>query len=184
MFLVVGLGNPGKAYRNTRHNVGFMVLEKLAGQWNEKFKKEKRFSQVVKTLIDSHEVVLAKPVTYMNRSGIAVNDLVKRYHVDFSQLLVSCDDFNLPLGKIRLRKKGSHGGHNGLASIFDTLGTQEFPRLRLGIDLNPRVEPTEYVLSRFRASERPLLNAMIEKGTEVVTDFIHEGIERAMNFHN
>jgi len=184
VFLVVGLGNPGNRYRKTKHNLGFMVVENLAAQWNKRFKKGKGFSQVIETFVGSQKVILAKPITYMYKSGKAVDDLLMQYHVDLSHLIIVCDDFNLSLGKIRLRKKGSHGGHKGLTSIIHALGTQEFPRLRLGIGLISEIDASEFVLSPFRPSELPSVNTMIEKGAQVLTDFILKGIDWTMNSYN
>lgn len=184
MFLVVGLGNPGSRYRKTKHNLGFMVVEYLAAQWKKRFKRGKGFNRVIEAFVGSEKVILAKPMTYMNKSGKAVDDLIMRYHVDLSQLIIVCDDFNLSLGKIRLRKRGSHGGHKGLASIINALGTQEFPRLRLGIGFIPEIDTSDFVLSPFLPSELPSVNTMIEEGAQAVTDFILKGIDWTMNSYN
>lgn len=184
MFLIVGLGNPGNHYQETRHNLGFMVLENLVKKWNEKFKKGKGPYDISETTIGSHRILFAKPTTYMNKSGIAVDDLVKRYSIELSHLLVLCDDLNLPLGKLRLRKKGSDGGHKGLASIISYLNTEEFSRLRLGIGSNLETNATDYVLSSFYPAEQPFVNLMIERGAQAVVDFVDKGIEWTMNFYN
>jgi PTH1 family peptidyl-tRNA hydrolase len=161
-----------------------MVLEKLARQWKKRFKKGEKFTFIVQEHVDSHDVLLAKPYTYMNRSGLAVEHLIHRYDVQLKEMLVICDDLNLPLGRIRLRKKGSHGGQKGLASIIDTLGTEEFSRLRLGIGFNEESEASEFVLSRFRRSESAVVGDLIERGGKAVTDFVTMGIDRTMNIYN
>lgn len=183
MIVIVGLGNPGSRYRDTKHNIGFMVLENLAEQWKRRYKKE-GFYRFLDTTVEEQRVLLIKPVTYMNRSGAAVEEVVRRYNVEPAQLLVVCDDLNLPLGKIRLRKKGSHGGHKGLASIIDHLNSNEFPRLRLGIDYNIDCDATEYVLTPFSFSDLPTVKKMISRGGEAVIDFIKRGIDWTMNSYN
>ena len=184
MFLIVGLGNPGSRYRKTRHNLGFMVLESLAKQWHRRFGKGEGPYEIVESTIGSQSVLLIKPSTYMNRSGIAVDDLLKKYDVELSRLFVLCDDLNLPLGKLRLREKGSDGGHKGLASVITALGTEEFPRLRLGIGSDQEIDAEEYVLFPFLSVEYPFVNSMIEKGGQVVVNFVQNGIEWAMNLYN
>ena len=184
MFLIVGLGNPTSRYRKTRHNLGFMVLDNLAKGWQKEFRKGKGHYKIIKTIIGSQKVILAKPTTYMNESGIAVYELVNKYNIELFNLLVLCDDLNLPLGKLRLRKKGSAGGHKGLASIIAALETDEFPRLRFGIGYNPLMDVSEYVLSPFLPAERDVVNSMIEKGGKAVKDFVERGIEWTMNFYN
>jgi PTH1 family peptidyl-tRNA hydrolase len=184
VFLIVGLGNPGSRYRNTRHNCGFMVLENLAKERNSQFKKGKGPYEILEVKIESYSVLLAKPTTYMNKSGIAVDDLVKRYSIQLFKLLILCDDRSLPVGKLRLRRKGSHGGHRGLGSIINYIRTNEFPRLRLGINTNPDIDAVDYVLSPFLSTERPRVNLMIETAGQAVVDFVVKGIEWTMNYYN
>ena len=184
MFLIVGLGNPTYRYRDTRHNLGFMVLDSLAGRWEKQFRKGQGPYQLIKIAVGFQRVILAKPATYMNRSGIAVYELVNKYNVELFNLLVLCDDISLPLGKLRLRKKGSAGGHKGLASIIAALKTEEFPRLRFGIGCDPLIDTSEYVLSPFLPVERELVNSMIKRGNKAVIDFIDRGIDWTMNFYN
>ena len=184
MFAIVGLGNPGSRYRKTRHNLGYMVLDDLADRWNKRFRKGAGFYKIIKTDIDSHRILLAKPTTFMNISGVSVGDISERYGVELSRFLIVCDDLNLPLGRIRLRKKGSHGGHKGLASIIDEVGTHEFPRLRLGIGFNDNTESSEYVLSDFLFDELPVVNQMVETGGRAVVDFVTKGIDWTMNVYN
>ncbi len=185
MFLVLGLGNPGKRYQKTRHNLGFMVLENVAFQWNKRFKQREGSSyQMIQTVVDSQSVFVAKPTTYMNKSGIAAREIMKEKKMDLSHFLVLCDDFNLPLGKIRIRKKGSAGGHNGLSSIIQTLGTEEFPRMRLGIGCTQEINRIDFVLSPFLSSEMVFVNEMIKIGSQGIIDFIQKGIDWTMNYYN
>ena len=184
MFLVIGLGNPGKRYQKTRHNLGFMVLENLAINWNKKFKKGNGPYRYIQTLIGSQGVLIAKPTTYMNNSGLAVLKILKEKETELSKLLVLCDDFNLPLGKLRLREKGSAGGHNGLASIINTLGTDEFPRMRLGIGYDEKIDMKDYVLSPFQSAELAQVEQMIKESSQSIIDFVLSGIEWTMNFYN
>jgi PTH1 family peptidyl-tRNA hydrolase len=184
VFCIVGLGNPGKKYQETRHNVGFMVLDALAKKWKIKFKQGDGPYKFIKTDLDNHKLLLVKPTTFMNKSGIAVNAICQKFHIHLSDLLILCDDFNLPLGKLRLRKKGSDGGHNGLASIVQSLETQTFPRLRLGIGLPDQADTVKYVLSPFHKSESSVLKQMIKKGAEAMIQFVTKGADWTMNCYN
>jgi PTH1 family peptidyl-tRNA hydrolase len=184
VLLIVGLGNPDSRYKNTRHNLGYMVLDKLAKQWGKKFKKGKGPYNILRSKIGLNKIILAKPLTYMNNSGIAVDDLLKRYLVSVSDLLILCDDLNLPLGKLRLRKKGSDGGHKGLISIINYLNTKDFPRLRLGIGSDEKNDTVEFVLSRFEKNEQVIVNDMIERACQAVFDFAEKQIDWTMNFYN
>ncbi len=184
MYLVVGLGNPGNRYRNTRHNLGFMVLDRLAKRYHKRFYRGPGPYFLSGIRIETEHVFLAKPVTYMNESGIAVKDLITRKRVDFDKLLVICDDVNLPVGKIRLRRKGSDGGQRGLISIINTLHSQAFPRLRMGIGHRPETDRVAFVLSPFSASELPVVQEMIERSVTLVEDLVLHGIETAMNTFN
>lgn len=184
MFFVIGLGNPGKKYQQTRHNLGFLVVDNFASGVNIKFKKGNGPYQYTQTTFDSQSLFIAKPTTYMNRSGQAVKKILKERNTALSRLLVLCDDCNLPLGKIRIREKGSAGGHNGLASVIDLLGTNEFPRMRLGIGYNREINMKEYVLSPFLPTETVQVNEMIERGSQGIIDFVQRGIDWTMNHYN
>lgn len=184
MFLVIGLGNPGKKYQKTRHNLGFRIVENLALNWNIEFKKGNGPYLYIQTTFGSQDVFIAKPTTYMNRIGQAVKKICSEQETELSQLLVLCDDCNLPLGKLRIREKGSAGGHNGLASIINTLGTDEFPRMRLGIGYNKEMNMKNYVLSPFLSTEISQVNEMIKKGSQGIIDFVLRGIDWTMNYYN
>jgi PTH1 family peptidyl-tRNA hydrolase len=184
MFIILGLGNPGKKYQKTRHNLGFMVLDNLSVRLSKQFKKGKGHFNIIETSIHSHRVFLIKPTTYMNRCGLVVGEILKKTVMELSHFLVLCDDLNISLGKLRLRKKGSDGGHKGLASIIQTLGTDQFPRLRLGIGNNQQMDATDYVLSPFLISEMVFVKRMIEESSQAAVDFIKKGIDWTMNFYN
>jgi PTH1 family peptidyl-tRNA hydrolase len=161
-----------------------MVVDTLALRWQLKFKKGKGPFEIAKYSDQTQNVVLAKPDTFMNRSGIAVQQLIRAHYTDISNCLIVCDDFHLPLGKIRIRKKGSHGGHKGLASIIDWLGTGEFTRLRLGIDLDPKMDVTDFVLAKFKSSEKSIVNEMVEMSADAAIQLMKHGIDYAMNTYN
>lgn len=171
MWLLVGLGNPGPEYAETRHNVGFMVLDQLASAWQLGFKKRK-FSSVY-AFSPEREVYLVKPLTFMNRSGLAVKRWVKELELPLSNLLVVVDDLDLPLGEVRLRKKGGSAGHHGLESIIKELQTRDFPRLRVGIGRPPRRgNESRYVLSPFKKSEKQPLAEAIEHSLNLIESLI------------
>ncbi len=184
MFCFIGLGNPGRNYQNTRHNLGFMVLDRLAETWRERFKPGFGPYDFCGAAVGGEKVILAKPTTYMNRSGIAVDDLLKRYDVPMERLVVVCDDFNLPLGKVRLRLRGSPGGHQGLVSVIRFIRTEEFARLRMGIGLTAGADVVSYVLSRFPKSEKPAVAEMVQTGSEILAGLVEHGFEWAMNRYN
>lgn len=184
MKIVVGLGNPGSRYCGTRHNVGFEVIDTLArhpsvGAFREKFE-----SLVAEGRVDDETLLLVKPQTYMNLSGRAVRALLDFYKLPPQQLLVVCDDIHLPLGKLRLRARGSHGGHNGLRDIQQHLGTEEYPRLRIGVGEPAAGEAVDHVLGRFRASEQPIITEAILRAAQAVECWALQGIEAAMNRFN
>ncbi|MCS7047544.1 MAG: aminoacyl-tRNA hydrolase [Gemmataceae bacterium] len=185
MKLVVGLGNPGKRYDGTRHNVGFAVVDALAaGPGVSPF--QRRFeSQIAEFHDDGQKVLLQKPETFMNLCGRAVRQAVDYYQLPLSELLVVCDDLNLPLGKLRFRAKGSHGGHNGLRDIQNHLGTTAYARLRIGIDAPPEPDgAVDYVLGRFRPSEQPVIAEAIAVAVQGVMLWIRAGIGPCMNQYN
>jgi PTH1 family peptidyl-tRNA hydrolase len=161
-----------------------MVLDRLAKRWKCRFQKEPHLCRLAITAVDGDDLMLMKPMTFMNRSGLAVDALLRNHSVDPNKILVLCDDLSLPLGKLRLRKKGSDGGHNGLASILRSLGTEAVPRLRFGIKGEGIVETVDYVLSPFHRLERPKLKSMIERGEKAVVAFLERGVDVAMNVVN
>jgi PTH1 family peptidyl-tRNA hydrolase len=188
--LVVGLGNPGSRYEGNRHNIGFMVLDRLAQQLGREFTVDHQHYRATEIPELDSEAVLMKPLTYMNLSGEAVAAWLQTVERDFDprRMLVVCDDLALPLGTVRLRGKGSSGGQNGLGSIIEVLQTESFPRLRLGVDgtdgeLEPENWP-DYVLSDFSAEEVPLAQALVEAGAGTVRCWLEHGLERAASTCN
>jgi PTH1 family peptidyl-tRNA hydrolase len=187
MKLIIGLGNPGKVYAATRHNIGSVVVSELARQLGVTLKREARVqANCSKAQIDGQELALALPLTYMNLSGQAVRLLVEKYKVALSDVLVVYDDVDLCLGRIRLRSAGSAGGHNGVKSIIACLHTKEFCRLRIGVDRpsESTADMAEYVLSVFNRQERKALTEILEKACEAARAWVDDGIEKSMNFFN
>jgi PTH1 family peptidyl-tRNA hydrolase len=183
--LVVGLGNPGRKYQNTRHNLGFRVLDLLLKNYRSKMKRGSKTFYFSKVNLEDRELYLVKPDTFMNLSGQAVKDCLNRWDVKKEETLVLCDDLNLPLGSIRIRPEGSDGGNNGLKSIIEELGTGRFPRMRLGIGSNPEGVPAEkYVLQNFRKDEKKTVTKLIQTAAEAVEFTLEEGLEKAMNKYN
>ena len=183
--LIVGLGNPGLAYRHNRHNIGFMVADVLAQKLEIPLKRVKFKAQIGNGKVEGIPVIIAKPLTYMNNSGEAVAPLVHYFKVPLERLLVIHDDMDLPLGTLRMRPSGGSAGHNGMLSIFDKLGTNAIPRLRVGIGRPPgRMDPADYVLQDFPKNEEELLNMVIAQACEAVLAFITTGLEKAMNTYN
>lgn len=193
MKIIVGLGNPGKEYTASRHNVGFMCLNYFAKQHRIPTESKKAHARTGEGEIEGEKVVLAKPFTFMNRSGNAVKELLRRYDLKPEDLIVVHDDMDLPLGKIRIRVGGSSAGHNGINSIMAELGTPEFTRIRVGIG-HPVVpeaergkgapEVIDYVLKGFSSEEKPLLNKVITRVAATITCLITSGVETAMNTYN
>jgi PTH1 family peptidyl-tRNA hydrolase len=183
--LIVGLGNPGLAYRHNRHNVGFMVADALADKLEIPLKRVKFKAQIGNGKLGDIPIIIAKPLTFMNNSGEAVAPLVRYFKVPLERLLVIHDDMDLPLGTLRMRPSGGSAGHNGMLSIFDKLGTNAISRLRVGIGRPPgRMDPADYVLQDFPRSEEELLSMVIAQACEAALAFITTGLEKAMNTYN
>jgi PTH1 family peptidyl-tRNA hydrolase len=190
--LVVGLGNPGQAYAAHRHNVGFWCVKRLARDWGIRFKSS-RWARVGEGRVDDQPVVLAKPRTFVNRSGDAAVSLLQRYNLSPPEMLVICDDLELPVGRIRLRPRGGDGGHNGLRDIIYAIDSEDFPRLRIGIG-RPRTAEGEpithpmvvarYVLGEPEPEEQEALEATVERAAEAVVCVLREGLAVAMNRYN
>ncbi len=185
MKLIVGLGNPGPEYENTRHNVGFRVVDELAGRHRETFVMGPTDALIAKVRLADASTMLAKPLTYMNLSGRAITALCRYFRVDIDDLLVVADDVNLPLARMRARGGGSPGGHNGLASVQESLGTSGYARLRVGVGRgDERRDLSNYVLSRFGREETDLVTEMVGRAAEAAEMFITEGLDRMMNRYN
>lgn len=186
MKLVVGLGNPGSEYRDTRHNVGFLVADELARRWRVPDAWREKFEALhIKTMLGDDAVVVAKPLTFMNLSGQAVAGLAAFYKIDPADVLVVTDDVALPLGRLRARPEGGAGGHNGLKSIIQHLGTQAFPRVRVGVGRgDDRRDLSDHVLGRFDAGERDIVSAAVLRAADATERFLSDGIERVMSAFN
>jgi PTH1 family peptidyl-tRNA hydrolase len=186
VFLIVGLGNPGAEYAQTRHNAGFLLVEKLAAKWRCDWANEKKFrARIAKADCSGKKVLLCEPQTFMNLSGETVGALKDFYQLPLKQLIVAVDDADLPLGEIRLRKSGSSGGHHGLESIEQHLASREFARLRIGIGRKDGLrEITNYVLGKFDPSESELLKKVLERAAGQIECWLDAGIEKAMSQFN
>jgi len=185
MFLIVGLGNPGTEYEWSRHNLGFMLIDKLASDAGANVKRRECQSAVGSATIETERVRLIKPQTYMNLSGDAVGCFVKKYEVPFKSLIVISDDLALPFGTIRLRARGSAGGHNGLKSIIAALGTNEFARLRIGIQPDhPVNDAKSFVLDEIPRTKRKEIVDILERGSAALRCVLRDGIAKAMSLYN
>jgi len=185
MKLIIGLGNPGFRYRNTRHNLGFLVVRELSREFRIPLNKKKYDGVVGKGSFEGEDVILFEPLTYMNLSGRAVNAIIKKSGVKLDDILIICDDINLDFGFVRLRKQGSYGGHNGLESVIGHIGTNEFARLRVGVGQKEKHEDlSRFVLSCFNREERPLLKGILEKAKECALMWVKEGPNKAMTGFN
>ena len=185
-YLVAGLGNPGSQYARTRHNAGFMVLNRLAERWQAHWATEKKFrARLARVERDGRRLILCQPGTFMNASGEAVGPIATYYQIGSEQVLVVVDDADLALGEIRLRPRGSSGGHHGLESIEQHLATQEYPRLRIGIGRQDGArEITDYVLAQFSTAEAELLEKVLTRACDQIECWLSKGILQAMNEFN
>lgn len=184
MKVIVGLGNPGSEYKDTRHNVGFMVIDLLISELKARSMRVKQRASVKKAVWAGEEVLLVKPLTYMNLSGEAVAPLLRSNRLSAADLIVVYDDLDLPLGRVRIRSQGSSGGHKGMKSLIAHLGTQEFARIRLGISHPGAEEVVDHVLSPFTRSEMELLSPALHKAKDAAKTWVSDGIEKAMNTYN
>ena len=185
MKLIVGLGNPGKKYQRTRHNLGFLVVDRFAQQHRVEVKKKLCDALVGEWRDDGERVILAKPQTFMNRSGLVVKELLQEYCGTVEDLLVVYDDLDLSLGRIRIRAKGSAAGHRGILSILENLSGAPFSRLRVGIGRPPEgVDPADYVLSPFASEEAAEVDKFVGRAAEAVDCFLRDGLQRAMEVYN
>ncbi len=183
MWLITGLGNPGNKYASTRHNLGFMVIESLSSKLNISLKNKSKNFTFGKGCIDEHNLILIKPITFMNRSGIAVGDACRKFS-RLENMIVIHDDIDLDVGKIRIKKNGSGGGHKGIESIIELTGTKDFLRLKIGIGRSTRIPPEDYVLRPFTKKEQPVIQNSIENAVDAIEMIINRGISCAQNeFH-
>jgi len=184
-YLIAGLGNPGPEYAGNRHNVGFRCLDRLAERHGLDFHKQQKRARVALGTIRGCRVILAKPQTFMNKSGQSVARLAGFYKVGLEHLMLVYDDLDLPLGTIRMRPAGGSGGHRGMQSIIRQLGERDFPRLRIGIDRPPgRMDPAAYVLQDFSADEEALLDEVLDRAGDAIETWLVEGLEIGMSRYN
>lgn len=184
MKVIIGLGNPGSEYEKTRHNSGFMTIDKIADLLNVSINKKEHQALTGKTTYKGQQVVLLKPQTYMNNSGIAVSSFVNYYHIDLNDILVIYDDLDLKYGQLRLRSKGSAGGHNGIKSIISQLGTDQFKRIRIGIEKNPQIPVVDYVLGKIEKDKLDLYESSLDRAAKAAIAFIDTDFDKVMNMYN
>ncbi|MCC6446169.1 MAG: aminoacyl-tRNA hydrolase [Armatimonadetes bacterium] len=184
MKAIIGLGNPGRQYARTRHNVGFEVIARLSRKYGIPVESRRCQAQVGEGEIAGQHVLLARPQTFMNLSGVSVQALVRRYRLALPDILVVYDDANLPLGRLRLRASGSAGGHNGIKSLIASLGSPEFPRLKIGIGESGRPDLIDHVLSHFSPGEEPVIQQAWDRAAETIEYLLENGLEKAMNLAN
>ena len=184
-FLLIGLGNPGREYKDSRHNFGFMLIDRLCVRLNARGMKVQSKAIVITAVHAERKLILAKPQTYMNLSGQSVQGLAHFYKIPLTNLMVLSDDLDIPFGTIRIRASGGPGGQRGMASIIEHLSTKDFPRLRLGIGRPPgRMQPADYVLQDFSRDDLSALSEILDRGADAVLTFVTEGLNPAMNKFN
>ena len=184
-YLLIGLGNPGREYRDTRHNVGFMFIDRLIVRLNARGLKVQSKAVVTSAVYEDRKLILAKPQTYMNLSGQSAQGLLNFYKIPMENMLIAHDDLDIPFGTIRIRPKGGPGGQGGMASTINQLGTKDFPRLRIGIGRPPgRMDPAAFVLQDFTREELKVLSEIIDRTADAALTFVLEGLNKAMNKYN
>ena len=184
-YLLIGLGNPGREYRDNRHNVGFMLIDRLIVRLNARGMKVQSKAIVTSATYDDRKIILAKPQTYMNLSGQSAHGLLTFYKLPVESMLIAHDDLDIPFGTIRIRPKGGPGGQGGMASTIQQLGTKDFPRLRIGIGRPPgRMDPAAYVLQDFSREEMKVLSEIVDRAADAALTFVVEGLNKAMNKYN
>jgi peptidyl-tRNA hydrolase, PTH1 family len=184
-YLFIGLGNPGREYKNTRHNIGFLIIDRLSEHLSIKINRVKNKALIGSGIYLQNKIMLAKPQTYMNLSGQAVSSLIRFFNLSLEHTMIIHDDLDLPFGTIRLRPSGSSGGQKGIHSVIQMLGTDQIPRMRMGIGRPPgRMSPVDYVLQRFSPQEEDLLEGIIDRACQACLSYIDLGIEQTMSRYN
>ena len=184
-FLLIGLGNPGREYKDTRHNFGFMLIDRIAVRLNARGMKVQSKAIVTDATYEDRKLILAKPQTYMNLSGQSVQGLVHFYKIPLTNIMVLSDDLDIPFGTIRIRAAGGPGGQRGLSSVIESLGTKDFPRLRLGIGRPPgRMDPANFILQNFSRDEMKSISEILDAGSDAVFEFVSKDLNAAMNKFN
>lgn len=184
-YLLIGLGNPGREYKDTRHNIGFMLIDHLAEKIGARGMKVQSKAIITSGLYEERKLILAKPQTYMNLSGQSVQGLLHFYKIPLENLLIAHDDLDIPYGTLRIRPTGGPGGQRGMANTIELLGTKDFPRLRLGIGRPPgRMDPKDYVLQDFSKDELKLMPELLSRAADAALEFVMKGLNAAMNKYN
>jgi PTH1 family peptidyl-tRNA hydrolase len=184
-YLLIGLGNPGREYRDSRHNVGFMLVDRITVRLNARGMKVQSKAIVITAAYEDRKLILAKPQTYMNLSGQSVQGLIHFYKLPLTNVLLAHDDLDIPFGTIRIRPGGGPGGQRGMASTIEQLGTKDFPRLRIGIGRPPgRMDPAAYVLQDFSREEMKVLSEIVDRAADAALEFVRSGLDKAMNKYN
>ncbi|MEW6570268.1 MAG: aminoacyl-tRNA hydrolase [Nitrospirota bacterium] len=183
MWIVAGLGNPGRKYSRTRHNIGFMVVEEVAKQHKLSFKNMKG-CRIGRGSVEGQDIILVEPLLYMNNSGAVIKEVMEKFDASPGNLIVIHDDLDMEIGKVRIRKRGSSGGHRGMESIIQSIGSTDFLRLKIGIGRGEGLSPEDYVLSKFKRSEMTIMKSSIKEAVEAIRTIILEGAEAAMNRFN
>lgn len=184
MWVIAGLGNPGRRYSRTRHNIGFMVTGEIARRCGIDLKEKKEKYKTGRGSIDGEEVLLVEPLLYMNRSGLAVRDILDKFNLQPENLIVIHDDLDIEVGKIRIRRKSSSGGHKGIESIIQSISSKDFIRVKIGIGRDKDISAEDYVLRRFRKEEGSLIKEAIRRASDAVASIVVDGPEKAMNIFN
>ena len=184
MKLIVGLGNPGNEYANTRHNMGFMVIDKILDELNIKLTKNKHKGTFVQTKIKGNDVIILKPLTYMNLSGDSIREVMNYFKITIDDILVIYDDMDTEVGSLRLRLSGSAGGHNGLKSIIANLGSDKFKRIRVGIGKDPQIDIINYVLGKPKKEDADKIDAATTKAMKAAIDFVNLPFDKVMSLYN
>lgn len=184
MKLIVGLGNPGREYNKTRHNIGFMCIDKLCEYFNVSLDLNKFNGFYTQFNYNGEKIILLKPGKYMNLSGEVIRDFVKFFKIDINDILIICDDLDTQVGKFRLRYKGSSGGHNGLKNIEQNLSTKDYKRIKVGISNNKNIDTKDYVLGKFTKEEMDLINPIIDKMPSIIEDYLKIPFDNVMNRYN
>jgi PTH1 family peptidyl-tRNA hydrolase len=184
-YLLIGLGNPGREYRDSRHNVGFMLIDRIAVRLGARGMKVQSKAIVTTVTHDDRKLILAKPQTYMNLSGQSVQGLIHFYKLPLANVLIAYDDLDIPFGTIRIRPAGGPGGQRGMASTIEHIGTNDFPRLRIGIGRPPgRMDPAAYILQDFTRAEMKILSEILDRAADAALEFVVNGLDKAMNKYN
>jgi PTH1 family peptidyl-tRNA hydrolase len=185
MKLIIGLGNPGYKYSKTRHNIGFRIIDEIANQRKFRVKKQEKEALTGSFHLQGDKVILAKPQTYMNNSGLPVRKLIDWYNIDVQDILIIYDDLDLKVGQMRIKRVGGHGGHNGMKSIFKHMNTNQIPRIRIGIGRPPEyMTVSDYVLGKFTKTEKKEIKKVVTKASKAVETILSQGLEKAMNDYN